>query len=400
MMKSTRHAYSSPDLLIHLMDETAGDTCWCKTHVKAILFSKFPEGFLRKSVIPKLEKRGISVSKIVYPKDARSVNEIVDVALFMHEMAGHGEEKQVRFFANRHKVPIFFLSRKSSTWEGKLPPILPEFGPEESDSTDDTIDESFSVECPEKVACSDDKFYSVNCDQLPALTEAPHSLDNSNKTETDENQEDAMVKKPRKSSSARVNNKLSDKDLESVCRIIMTERNAGKSYDEFFNEVRKFWLITDGPQSPVMLQKFAGNTSRSPRCPSWFKKWYNSKIKVRPTEPAKKASIQRKEKVVETPKKVKEPRSPEPRSPEPKHDDAELARMYAEENEILKKRVASLEAETKKEFTSGHGRINEFKSRIEEVVASCRLLVDISAMDAKESLRIIEKFLKNHNENG
>lgn len=84
--------------------------------ISAALWSKFPKGYVRDKVEPKLLEKGFEVKKIlsVYQKDC-DLND-VDVVLCMSEMGGHSEIEQIRDIASQYKKQVLFISRKSASW--------------------------------------------------------------------------------------------------------------------------------------------------------------------------------------------------------------------------------------------------------------------------------------------
>lgn len=87
----------------------------------AVLYSGFPERFVRNRVIPKLRRLGVEV--ICVGDADRPTERCVaraDLILVMHEMASHSGDKAIRIIAEAHGKRVAYLPRKASSWRERL----------------------------------------------------------------------------------------------------------------------------------------------------------------------------------------------------------------------------------------------------------------------------------------
>lgn len=408
----------------------------CKfADMKATLFSNFPDRFLRESIIPKLDQRGIEVVRVSVPKNAESVSGAgagSEIVLFMHEMASHNDDKVVRALAHKEGLPMVCLSRKASSWDERLPLLeqAPQHQtqPDPKPKPDPKPDPDFSsvaataqdTDTGDKVM-PDNTTRTVPNDVLEAMLRHMMQLHAKNtKYEdmvpelrqywTNELANGAQLysylgnvlrradcpefykqwvaagrpagepSKPKRAKRTDMDTHtqtktkmrgvrgMPEEDLEKMLRLVMTQRNSGKAYGAFLNQIQKFWPDGGGPRDADQLSKLAATCAHSPRAPTWYKAWFKQ-AKKRPGSVATKAT-------------KTSARKPVARKPA---DDAELAKIYAEENEALKKRVAALQAKPD---------VKHVKEQLIELFSSCRKLVELGAMDVEQTLRMAMEYLE------
>ncbi len=411
--------------------------------MRALLFSNFPDRFLKDSILPKLETRGVSVDKVMLPRNASASPAPVqaEAVLFMHELASHSENDAVRDFATRAGLPMICISRKAALWDDRLPhmevsippciaaatqdPIpVPAAKPQDTDTGDadmpSNITRSVPTELVEPMLRHMIKLHSQGMSydgMIPELRQywKSGSLDRGNQLRSyvgnilkrhdcpdfykqwvasgrpkDNAQKEAPVvtktnqtvpppaDKPEVPAAAGKRHgprplflrALDDKQLAKVVAKIMKMRDKGEQYKDILPAVREYWAASEGPQTPEQLTKFMATIAVSPRAPVGFKSWY---AKARKHGPAPKASS-RKRQVADRFD-----------LPKPK-DDAELARIYMEENEGLKKRLEELQAARPKDA-------GQLKAQLRELFASCQKLVALGAMDLDGTFNMVFQFL-------
>lgn len=175
---------------------------------------------------------------------------------------------------------------------------------------------------------------------------------------------------------------LSDKNLDRFVRKVTSLRDKGVPYKDIFPEIRKYWKEEDGPQDPDQLSKFMASIAISPRAPIGYKAWYD---RVRRHGPAPKKI--RRGKTAETASNRAAARTAaKPLAKIQVVDDAELARIYMEENEVLKKRLADVQSSQPKDVAL-------IKAQLRELFASCQKLVDIGAMDVEATFNMVFQYL-------
>ncbi len=183
---------------------------------------------------------------------------------------------------------------------------------------------------------------------------------------------------------------MTDDELVKILKFVMDSRNKNVLYKDIVGPVKKIWPGGEGPDSVDQLIKFASSASKSPRCPAWFKTWYDS-ARTRPG----KTAFSHAEKPASPASEVAEKEAPAEPLPTKASDDAELAKMYAAENETLKlalrkwqQRVSELEQALN---NSGTGKMRE---DLEEIFASCEKLMAIGAINFQETVRIAVAYLR------
>lgn len=420
-------SFTPPELLALL---AAKDQESCKfLDMRAALFSNFPEKFLRHSIIPKLEMRGVEVVSSARPDGAPLLQmmDAVDIVLFMHEMASHNDDRAVRNASRVSGLPMLCLSRKASSWEGKLPPV------KSSDS------KTFEIQLPLAATAS--------AEEPKPEPAAPNTGDLN------------MSEISRKS--------VPDANLEPLLRRVMQLRGQGVKYADMIPELRQFWTNPSELKTGAQLQSYIGNVQRRPGCPEFYTQWVKAgreeagaaevptvsglkpkkvtmktkKTRTQATRGMRGMPEKDLEKVLRTVMEQRDsgkqykdilplvrkhwpdgegpgdadklnklvssaahsPRvpawfktwfksaktrsgvrdAPWPKSSGKKSDDLELARVYSEENEALKNRVSSLE-----------DSIKSIKAQLMETLASCRKLVEIGAIDTPGAFNIATEFLR------
>jgi hypothetical protein len=352
--------FSAPKLLTDLVEDQEGPV------LRATLVSKFPAKFLNDSIIPKLEARGIQVEKVVHSKNASLMESASgDLILFMHEVSSHGEFKNAKDLAERSGIPMMCLSRKASLWN-KLPP-------ERSAKLSKIMVSEPDPEPKELGEVAETNVATNPGDQIEAILQHAAVVEEGKST----------VHKKEANRGVRY---MTDDELAKVLKFIMDRRNAGAMYKDIVEPLKKIWPDKGGPNNTDQMTKFVSSMSRSPRCPSWFRMWYNNARTrpgkaVPPLPTAKAASL--KPEVDE-----KEPSSAKA------SDDAELAKMYAAENEMLRRTVSelknSVDAAQNALKNSGTEKIRQ---DLEEIFASCEKLMSIGAINLQDTMRIAVTYL-------
>ncbi len=89
------------------------------TMMQIALWSKFPSSFVKK-IIPKLEKRGYDVVKLLSP--ATKVCDLSEVSAIFHlnEMCSHAENDRLNVLAAKYQKQVIRLSRKQANWNRDL----------------------------------------------------------------------------------------------------------------------------------------------------------------------------------------------------------------------------------------------------------------------------------------
>lgn len=171
---------------------------------------------------------------------------------------------------------------------------------------------------------------------------------------------------------------LDDKSLAKITAKVMEMRDKGKQYNDILPMVAQYWGDGQGPQTGEQLAKFLCTVVASPRASAEFRSWYANVRKQRPkAKPAPKSRPSRRKRVVD---KFDLPNKP------PAKDDAELARIYAEENEALKRRVAELQSAQPRD-------VGQIREQLRELFASCQKLVSLGAMDVEGTFNMVFQFL-------
>ena len=87
--------------------------------MKAVIFGKYPDQFVREKITPKLQELGIDIEGIESRPSNFSSAELhgIDIVLFMSELAAHKELEQIKPALKRSNAKLVYLSRKSSNWK-------------------------------------------------------------------------------------------------------------------------------------------------------------------------------------------------------------------------------------------------------------------------------------------
>jgi hypothetical protein len=88
------------------------------------LWAKFPEGYVRETIIPKLETLGLKVTKFFTPKNRNFDLFNVEHVLFMNEFCAHVEFDSFEKQAKRYNKTVTVISRKQSAWPQELKYVL------------------------------------------------------------------------------------------------------------------------------------------------------------------------------------------------------------------------------------------------------------------------------------
>lgn len=161
---------------------------------------------------------------------------------------------------------------------------------------------------------------------------------------------------------------MTECDLNGLLNVVIENHVDGMIFKDMFDVAVRNWP-GNPPKDRDQFTKFLSTVFYSPRCPEYYKSWY---LKVR------------------TKNKINHIKTYDKSHT---RDDAELARLFATENESLKKRITQLEAEirTKKEPCND----KDFtKSRLKEVIALCKKLIDVNAIDPSQAFMIVMGYLE------
>lgn len=404
---------------------------------KAILFSKFPNRFVNQSIIPKLERRGIVVERVVHPKRALSLGDTeASMALFMFEMSSHSENNAVKEFCSLSNIPLVPISRKSSAWGDKLPPELSpalveagDFDETAPSGADEEAENETNIEDGDETM-PDNTIRSVPNDKVEAML--LHMMDLHGKgvgyadmigplkkywtngvlsspkqlrsylgnilrrddcpqfykqwiedgrpayraNEPDSGKLKMKTKKTKTKTEMNGMRNMTDAELSELLGAIVDERRKEKPYREILPMAQSIWPGGNGPKDVDQLTKFVSSAFYSPRCPAWFKEWYGSTRSRPGVANPKKAPPQEEKKVT---------------------DDAELAKMFSDENEKLKKENEKLKEKiSSMENTKSKGMSTSEKIRgdLLQIFSHCQSLIAIGVMDADETIRIAMTYLE------
>lgn len=319
--------------------------------MRAVLFTKFPIPFIKDNIVPALRDRGIEVVEVLDPDRRRSLpSGDYELVLYMHEMSSHGMWEAVRKAAKADGKKFSTLERKVASWPDTLRGTPP---------------------------------------APPADVRPPH-----------------------------------EKYLDAMLRKVAAAREKDEDYDAIVKQLAQFYPTRTRQHAPTtgaQLVNLLSTIRADAACPEWFHAWSRGgtpnvgiaaavKMAERGTfvVPSAGGEIRECPPLPPPPPPAPEPPFKEPRDghallvPEPPQEraaeDAELARLYEQDNARLTKELAALKlslVEETRKLGASRMECGDTHRRLEQSVATIASLTEqlnaanarIAQLDARPVLK-------------